>query len=105
MCEELQVVGQPLVLGDDDALAVHVELRAARAAKDLHHVEHLARDMGRYGEIWGDMGRSASRRAPLGRRRRLAARCRPGLGVRVRLGLGSGRVRVRVRGRSRPGCP
>ena len=50
-------MGQPLVLGDDDALAVHVELRPARAAEDLHHVEHLARDVGRCGEMWGDSGR------------------------------------------------
>ncbi len=38
--EHAQVVRQLLVASDDDALAAVVKLRAARAAKDLLHVQH-----------------------------------------------------------------
>ena len=112
--EQLQVVGQPLVLGDDDALAVHVELRPARTSEDLHHVEHLPRDMGRYGEIQGDVGRSGETWGDVGRCGEMwgdlhhvehpevdeGALLRVvdlGYRVRVGVGVGSGPGRARVR--------
>ena len=47
----LQVVCKFVVGRDDDALARRVELRPARAAKDLHHVEGRELDVRALGRV------------------------------------------------------